>query len=68
MGQQKQGYILVAMANNDTYYISRDDASDLARFMAEGELVFQAVDIKSGARLTLQVPQVSSLVEDTRNA
>jgi len=67
MGQQKQGYYLVIMTNKDTYYISRDDASDLARFMAEGEPVFQAADIKSGARLTLQVSQVSSLVEDTRN-
>ena len=68
MGNQKQGFCLVIMTNKDVYYVSGDAADYLAECIQHGQpQLFQTTDVKSGAKLRLQISQVSSLVEDTRN-
>lgn len=58
-----RGQILVVMANGDVYYSDSETVSQLRLAMSDGDRVFSMTDRKSGARLTLQVAEISSIVE-----
>lgn len=57
--------VLVAMTNGDVYYISGEDL-DAVRSAMEGESykTVGVTDARSGARLVLQLKNISALVEE----
>ena len=64
MGNQGNLHALVAMTNKDVYYISLEAADLLAGKMATADKIFITTDVKSGARLRLHIPNISSIVID----
>lgn len=68
MGQQGRAYILVVMTNGDVYYISKADAEKLRRAMWSGGVLFEVLDQKSRAHLSLHVPNISSVVAEVHRA
>ena len=56
---------LVVMTNGDVYYLSTNDARDLTDELNRGTYpLFRFVDIKSGAAVTLNLSNISSLVKE----
>jgi hypothetical protein len=61
MGYQQ--YALVSMLNKDVYYIGIREAQRLEAWLETGTArTFRTTDFKSGARLTLQLASISSIV------
>ena len=61
-----QNRVLVIMTNGDVYYVSDLDATHLMEKLRSPEPdIVRVTDVKSGARLTLNLRNVSALVEET---
>lgn len=68
MGTQLQTpHFLVVMANKDVYYITVKDAPKLIEAMNNQEITFQFIDAKQGTDITLQVPNVQSVISAGSN-
>lgn len=63
MGQQNQGKnILVIMRNKDVYYVGEQDAKTIESYMEAANEKYTFQDVKSGARITIRISEVSSIV------
>lgn len=57
---------LVVMTNGDVYYIGQTDAERLQDAIQKGIYkIAHVTDVKSGAKLVLQLRHISAMVEDT---
>ena len=56
--------ILVVMNNGDVYYVSAPEAEELATSLSIGEHMTEVRDTKSGALVTLNLSNISSLVKE----
>lgn len=61
MGNQTS-HFLVVMANKDVYYITEKDAAKLIEAMNNQEITFRFIDANKGTNITVQVPNVQSVV------
>lgn len=63
--QQTGERSLVIMNNGDAYYVSSEAAEGIAVSLAVGEHMTEFRDVKSGATVTLNLSNVSSVVRET---
>lgn len=71
MSSNQNGYALVSMTNNDVYYINKKTAELVMDMLENGDNLgfVQFVDTKSGARVSISLSNVSSIVvKDNQNA
>lgn len=64
MGVEGSKQSLVVMTNGDVYYISEASADFLEQRLIRQEPILKTRDVKSGAVLTIHVPNVSSIVRE----
>lgn len=64
MGLTNSKRVLVIMTNGDVYYVSSEGAEQLITSLATGEPTTEVRDVKSGASVTLNLRNVSSIVEE----
>ena len=61
---QQSNRRLIVMTNGDVYYVSAEGAEQLVSDLATGEPTTEVRDMKSGASVTLNLRNISSIVEE----
>ena len=61
---QQSNRRLIVMTNGDVYYVSAEGAEQLVADLATGEPTTEVRDMKSGASVTLNLRNISSLVKE----
>ena len=61
---QQSNRRLIVMTNGDVYYVSAEGAEQLVADLATGEPTTEVRDMKSGASVTLNLRNISSIVEE----
>lgn len=68
MGYQGNGFALVSMTNKDVYYVSIEQGNNILKLLEHTDSrmfktgFLQTTDIKSGAKVSIALAHVSSVV------
>ena len=62
MGNQSKPYALVSMLNKDVYCVSIETAREIKKRIGREITFVDAMDIKSGAEVSIAIHHVSSVV------